>query len=214
MRKLLILFFTCFFFFQYINIDAQNINFEQYSKGLTLCTWNGLTLTTGFYFAPHMIFTVAHLAPLLPLIKNEFPIYVIDYENHVLKAEIVYFDKSKDILVLKTPGEKGNFFFTEYTNPQLGEEVQVLGFPYGWEGRYKTTIVKHRFTEAIGLDISLDPLHSGSPIINREGKVIGMAKGNSVISGKGLFVYWIYLQITIKKLEKMKNETKRPNSST
>jgi len=108
-------------------------------------------------------------------------IQVITFEQGTKNAEFIGFNREFDIALLKISGEYDPLKFGNSNNVQAGEKVIAIGNPLGLQFSVSEGIVSavHR-TGINGLDIyiqtdaALNPGNSGGPLINNQGKVIGI----------------------------------------
>jgi len=106
---------------------------------------------------------------------------VITYNQEKIEGQLIGYDISKDLALIKIPG-KYEFLELEDSNRiSLGEKVIAIGNPLGLQFSVTEGIVSgvHRkgineLEAYIQTDAALNPGNSGSPLINREGKVIGI----------------------------------------
>tara|TARA_X000000950_G_scaffold289018_1_gene409115 strand:- start:2054 stop:3781 length:1728 start_codon:yes stop_codon:yes gene_type:complete len=117
----------------------------------------------------------------------------IGEERNSYKAKIVGTSECDDIAVLKIDLPVGGAFYFEFDeiNPVLGEDILAIGFPLGDEQiTYLDGIVSKEKADGSNQWSSIDyafehtaeilPGSSGGPIINENGKVVGVAyAGNS-----------------------------------
>lgn len=103
-------------------------------------------------------------------------------------AEFIGYDGILDVALLKIPGSYDSLEFDNSNNVQIGEKVIAIGNPLGLQFSVSQGIVSavHRagingIDAYIQTDASLNPGNSGGPLINTDGKVIGI--NNFKISG-------------------------------
>lgn len=108
-------------------------------------------------------------------------IQVITFEQGTKNAEFIGFNREFDIALLKISGEYDPLKFGDSNKTQIGEKVIAIGNPLGLQFSVSEGIVSavHR-TGINGLNIyiqtdaALNPGNSGGPLINNQGKVIGI----------------------------------------
>jgi len=95
---------------------------------------------------------------------------------------VVAVDAEADIAVLKidAPASQIRPLSLEKTSPQEGESVLVIGNPFGLEGSVTNGIVSAvrdipTFGRIIQITAPISPGSSGSPVVNMQGQVIGVA---------------------------------------
>lgn len=64
--------------------------------------------------------------------------------------------------------------------PKPGDELLLIGSPYGLDGTVTTGVVSRVSKRAIQTDAAANPGNSGGPAIDREGRVVGV-----LVSGAG-----------------------------
>ena len=150
---------------------------------------------TGFVFNPDgYAITCAHV------VKGSKEIYVRvgTDENDIERAEIVGIDEHLDLAIIKLEGTDCHLSTTLDLGQtiQLGEEIIILGFPFGAKMSDDVSQMSVSLTRGyisswqtkdgkkrVLLDISAKAGNSGSPVISMEtGKVVGVLSG-SVLGG-------------------------------
>ena len=108
-------------------------------------------------------------------------IQAITYKQGTKNAEFIGVDRELDIALLKIVGDFNSLEFEDSDNVQIGEKVIAIGNPLGLQFSVSEGIVSAVKREGInGLkiyiqtDAALNPGNSGGPLINKEGKVIGI----------------------------------------
>jgi serine protease Do len=108
------------------------------------------------------------------------------YEN----AEVIGTDPGSDLAVIKIPGE--NLIAAEWGNSddvEVGEMVLAIGNPFGLDRSVTSGIVSAKNRREVGngrveflqTDAAVNPGNSGGPLINMEGRIIGI---NTAIVGQ------------------------------
>lgn len=105
----------------------------------------------------------------------------ITYEQEVLSASLIGYDAVLDLALLKIEGNYNAIELDDSDNVQVGEKVIAIGNPLGLQFSVSQGIVSAIHREgANGLEIyiqtdaALNPGNSGGPLINTDGKVIGI----------------------------------------
>ena len=108
-------------------------------------------------------------------------ITVITYDQAKRDAEFIGYDGLFDVALLKIPGNYPTLELADSDKVQIGEKVIAIGNPRGLEFSVSEGIVSavnREGTNEIGAyiqtDAALNPGNSGGPLINKEGKVIGI----------------------------------------
>ncbi|MDP7323706.1 MAG: trypsin-like peptidase domain-containing protein, partial [Candidatus Woesearchaeota archaeon] len=115
-------------------------------------------------------------------------------DNKLYVVEVVGVDNNADIAVLK-PVNANNTFeifkFADSDDIQVGERVIALGNPFGLDFTATQGIVSATNRVArnglsyVQIDVPINPGNSGGPLINDEGRIIGL-NNFKVGGGEGL----------------------------
>jgi len=138
----------------------------------------------------------------------------INYQQEILDAELIGYDKNLDIALLKLSGSYSKLELGDSDNVQVGEKVIAIGNPLGLQFSVSQGIISavHRegpsgLNSYLQTDAALNPGNSGGPLINTNGKVIGINNykaGNSESLGFALesnFIKEAVNDIATKSLE-------------
>lgn len=94
-------------------------------------------------------------------------------------------DDENDLALILTLG-KTEALATAINKPSRGDFTMAVGSPYGLEGSVTTGIVSNYDRDTIVTDAAVDSGNSGGPLVNSQGKLIGInawgwegSKGNS-----------------------------------
>jgi len=105
----------------------------------------------------------------------------ITYDQQIIETEFIGYDSELDIALLKISGEYPFLELANSDNIQIGEKVIAIGNPLGLQFSVSQGIVSavHRpgisnLKAYIQTDAALNPGNSGGPLINKQGKVIGI----------------------------------------
>jgi len=108
-------------------------------------------------------------------------VYVITYEQDTIQAQFIGYDSDLDIALLKIPGNYNRLKLGNSENIQIGERVIAIGNPLGLQFSVSQGIVSGTHREGsngmnayIQTDAALNPGNSGGPLIDKDGKVIGI----------------------------------------
>jgi len=109
-------------------------------------------------------------------------IQVTTYSGTNYPAVLVGVDTTRDLVLLKiNEGEYGLLEFADSNAVELGDEIVAIGTPFGFSFSTSKGILSgiHRtapngLAEYLQLDAALNPGNSGGPLIDREGKVVGV----------------------------------------
>lgn len=110
---------------------------------------------------------------------NAATIVTSDGEDH--KVSLIGYDKNLDVALLKIDGTYDDLILDNSDDVNVGESVVVIGNPLGLQFSVSQGIVSaiHRpgpngLEAYIQIDAALNPGNSGGPLINKQGKVIGI----------------------------------------
>lgn len=108
-------------------------------------------------------------------------VHSITYELEMIETELIGYDIALDIALLKIPGNPVALEFGDSDDIQIGEKVIAIGNPLGLQFSVTEGIVSavdrtgpNGLDAYIQTDAALNPGNSGGPLINKEGKVIGI----------------------------------------
>jgi serine protease Do len=123
------------------------------------------------------------------VVEENTKIKAISYDEKEYVARLIGYDTKRDVALLKI--ESGNYEVLELGNEediQVGKKVIAIGNPLGLSFSATEGIISGIDREGpnglnvyIQTDVSLNPGNSGGPLINTEGKVVGI--NNFKISG-------------------------------
>jgi len=115
-------------------------------------------------------------------------VWAIDSNQRQINADFIGYDIDLDVALLKISGNYNYLKLDDSNKIQVGEKVIAIGNPLGLQFSVSEGIVSavHRtgsnnLEAYIQTDAALNPGNSGGPLINKEGKVIGI--NNFKVSG-------------------------------
>ena len=116
------------------------------------------------------------------VISGANTINVLTYDDKVLPAQIIGSDSVADIALLKINEKLSPFEFASSDEVTVGEKIIAIGNPLGLSFSVSEGIVSavnragpNQLEDYIQTDTPLNPGNSGGPLINKFGKVIGVA---------------------------------------
>jgi serine protease Do len=129
-----------------------------------------------------------HIVTNAHVVRDATQVMVQFQDGRTVEAEIVGFDGRTDIAVLRVRTLEGLFPARRATSVELhqGERVYAFGSPFGFKfsmsegivsglGRNPREIIgQDGFTNFIQTDAAVNPGNSGGPLVNVEGRVVGM----------------------------------------
>ena len=99
-------------------------------------------------------------------------------------GELTATDPKHDLALIRVDGKPAGaaplWQQPDTAPPQTGDELLLLGSPYGLEGTVTTGIVSRVTRKAIQTDAAANPGNSGGPAIDKQGRVVGV-----LVSGGG-----------------------------
>jgi len=135
-------------------------------------------------------------------------VYTFDNEKH--SAILIGYSpvNELDIAILKIDGEFSKLDLGDSEDVKIGEKVIAIGNPLGLsftatEGiiSSKNRIGKNNLPYYFQTDVPLNPGNSGGPLINTEGKVIGI--NNFKLSGADNIGFALEINYAIKKINEI-----------
>jgi serine protease Do len=134
---------------------------------------------TGFFISKN-----GYVITCLHIVSNAEKIQVSLYDKRKFSANIIARDNSLDLALLKVEGDSFSVLDFETIKPlRIGAWVFVIGAPYGFDFSANVGIVSSNSrvlptgdgsTHYIQTSIPINPGHSGSPVVNLSGKVVGV----------------------------------------
>ena len=132
---------------------------------------------SGFFIAVDRVVTNRHV------IDGAHRAEVHSYTGTVMKVMgVLAVDAEGDLALLRVeaPANQVKPLLLDRTSPQEGESVVVIGNPFGLEGSVTDGIVSAvrdipTFGRIIQITAPISPGSSGSPVVNMQGQVIGVA---------------------------------------
>ena len=115
------------------------------------------------------------------VIEDGTYVQVVTYEQETVEAIVIGYSPNLDIALLKISGNYDYLKLADSNDIQIGEKVIAIGNPYGLEFSVTAGIVSavhrqgiNRIEAYVQIDAPLNPGNSGGPLINKNGKVIGI----------------------------------------
>lgn len=105
----------------------------------------------------------------------------VDYNQNIIPASLVGYDSNLDIALLKINGNYSKLTLGDSNNVQVGESVIAIGNPLGLQFSVSQGIIsavdrqgQNGLDYYFQTDTALNPGNSGGPLIDKNGKVIGI----------------------------------------
>ncbi|MBM3231874.1 trypsin-like serine protease [Candidatus Pacearchaeota archaeon] len=116
------------------------------------------------------------------VIDGSTTIQVQTYSNEVYTAQVVGADALADLAVLRISGDLEGFELADSDFVSIGQKAIAIGNPLGLSFTVTEGIVSALDREGpnglaayIQTDVTLNPGNSGGPLVDKDGRVIGMA---------------------------------------
>ena len=158
---------------EHLKLSAEN-NIEEKNEPPTSSSGSGFFVTTN-----------GHIVTNFHVIEDCKNIYL---NNEALK--ILAKDPLNDLAILKSSNRSMNFLMLEGDSPKKGEEVLVLGYPFGKNFGDESKLTEGIISALQGMgndysrfqmDAPIQPGNSGGPVINKKGNVVGVAVASANI---------------------------------
>lgn len=136
--------------------------------------YSGNSLGSGFALGENCIISNAHV------IENQDNITVVTYSGDKYRANIVAIDIDLDIVMLEVDNETFPYLsVADYNDTAIGEDVYTIGAPNSMTYTLTKGVLsaKNRAVgdyEYIQIDAAINAGNSGGPLLNDDGKVIGV----------------------------------------
>jgi serine protease Do len=93
-------------------------------------------------------------------------------------AEIVRVDRSNDLAVVRISGRPAGaaplWQTPRRSPPRVGDQLLLVGSPFGLEGTVTTGVVSRVTRNAIQTDAAANPGNSGGPALDKQGHIVGV----------------------------------------
>jgi len=93
-------------------------------------------------------------------------------------GEIVRVDRSNDLAVVRISGRPSGaaalWQVPRRSPPHVGDQLLLVGSPFGLEGTVTTGVVSRVTRNAIQTDAAANPGNSGGPALDEEGRIVGV----------------------------------------
>ncbi len=132
---------------------------------------------SGFFISPTVIATVFHQ------VKDQQNITVFYSDGNKTEARLIGAHVQHDVALLqvRTPANHP-LILGQLQDIHLGDEVFTIGCPLGYEHTLSKGFISHKNRQVndetlIQIDLTVNQGNSGGPLLNSQGKVIGMIYG-------------------------------------
>ena len=196
--------------YEKVNRSVVNIDTTAFRRGM----WFGQPEPEEGSGSGWVIDKEGHIVTNHHVIVGSDVITVTLSDGDPIAAEVVGSDKQNDIAVLKIKTNPENLFpvkFGESSDLRVGQKVLAIGNPFGLErtltvgiisslGRTLRSKTKRLIKDIIQTDAALNQGNSGGPLLDNEGKVIGMNTAIASVSGGNTGVGFSVPINTIKRI--------------
>jgi S1-C subfamily serine protease len=166
------------------------------------------SIGTGFFINPRgFIVTNNHVIQ-----DKEDSIEVVTYDKAVYKATLIGKDETRDLALLLVPGSFDSIELAEKEDIQVGKKVIAIGNPLGLSFTVTEGIISgidrvgpSGLAEYVQTDVSLNPGNSGGPLIDTQGKVVGI--NNFKIGGAEALGFSLASPVIKERVNAISNQT-------
>lgn len=156
---------------------------------------------TGFFISSNILATNAHV------VGNKTEVTVQLSDNSLISGNVVAKDKLHDLAFIKVGISKGDVLALDLTHLKRGDSVMTIGFGKNtwYSARYGKVLYHYLLNiPRIGVNamyvranLGVMPGHSGSPVFNSEGKVVGIISLGG--GGESMFIPAHYIDTFYKQ---------------
>jgi serine protease Do len=165
------------------------------------------SIGTGFFINPQ-----GYLVTNYHVIKDNGQIQVVTYDRDTFEATIIGVDEARDIALLRIPGNYNALTLAEKDDIQVGKKVIAIGNPLGLSFTVTEGIISgidrvgpSGLAEYVQTDVSLNPGNSGGPLIDTQGKVVGI--NNFKIGGAEALGFSLESNVIKSQVNQIANST-------
>lgn len=178
-------------FLSVVEIMVKSVNFELIGLGFVWC-FDGVIVTN-----VHVVLFVENGATIIVTFNN----------GKIVMVTIIGIDSAHDVVVIKVEGVSGLILVTfgSAASLHVGDIIVAIGSPIGLENTVTSGIVSalHRtvqisdgngtpfqqgttttLSDAIQTDASVNPGNSGGPLVDSQGRVVGMTTAMVSVNGE------------------------------
>lgn len=196
--------------YEKVNRSVVNINTTAFRRGV----WFGDPEPQEGSGSGWVIDKEGHIVTNHHVISGSDVITVTLFDGDPIPAEVVGSDKQNDIAVIKIKTDPATLFpveIGESSDLRVGQKVLAIGNPFGLErtltvgivsslGRTLRSKTKRLIKDVIQTDAALNQGNSGGPLLDNEGKVIGMNTAIASLTGENTGIGFAVPINTIKRI--------------
>jgi S1-C subfamily serine protease len=153
-----------------------------------------------------------HIVTNLHVISGGSFVKVQTYDGQIYDAVLIGEDSLTDLALLKIPGFFDYIELVDSDEVEVGEKVIAIGNPLGLSFSVTEGIVSavdrtgpNGLNSYIQTDVTLNPGNSGGPLINQEGKTIGV--NNFKIGGAESLGFALESNVIRERINSLANQT-------
>lgn len=173
----------------------------RWKKALVEVSYDNKKFCTGWFASKDgIIVTVFHVVEgWFDLGRDRIYVRIGGQRGRVYKARVLAFmNRGADILFIRVD-YKPEVWLDEFEMPHAEQDCIALGYPYFWEVALRAKVIRNMWYDVMGIDRIDFPGASGSVVLSKEGKVLGMITRHM---GFPSFTVSHYIQ---QGLERLKN---------
>lgn len=152
---------------------------------LTKCAPRGISQGSGFIVGKEYIVTNRHVVECGNVTQVKLLV-----SQEIFDVDGVYFHPDKDIAILKVPkldGQDISLKLAPKDSLKMNDLVYVLGNPSNIEGFFSKGNIRLIRTNQFFFDAPLAPGSSGSPVLDNQGRVVGIETTGTKLAGGAIF---------------------------
>lgn len=139
------------------------------------------------------------------------------YDKRQIEAKLIGSDRDTDLALLKLPAEEGKAYpyarFAHTAELTEGDFVMALGSPFGFQRSISLGIVsnaqryigfetEYKYNTWIQTDAAINPGNSGGPLIDTQGRIVGINTLGLMGSGVGFSIHASMVQDIVDQLKR------------
>ncbi len=170
---------------QRMAVRIRNVGCDSLSPGSGVAIYTG----SGFAIGPTTLITNRHV------VANSASLQVATYDGRDVAVTATSTAALADLALVRTAQELPSYPFLAGSDPEIGAEVTVVGYPEGGQltltrGRVigsTTDPLNENFGQVLVTDAQVEPGSSGSAVLDAEGRVVGVVYAKNA-SDQSFFV--------------------------
>lgn len=174
---------------------------------------------TGFLIQPGILATNQHVidGELIERVKIHFP-SVSDHRKGPYDTKLLYYDADRDIAFLEIKSALPSLSLVENHRFKRGQDIIAIGSPGALENAVNIGVLSSEVViddqDYYQLGISINPGNSGGPVLDRRGRVIGIATLKSGIQeGIAFCIPAADIRDALSKMKRLSESDRARNNS-